>query len=58
VKRRIERLERELETGEERPTYIFRVKQADGTTIDQVQRVKGHEGKPTIIDCDEVDMLL
>jgi hypothetical protein len=58
MKRRVKRLEREIETGEEKPSYIFRVKQPDGTTIDQVQRVKGHEGKPVIIDCDEADMLL
>ncbi len=58
MKKRIERLERKLGTGEEKPNYIFRVKQSDGTTIDQEQRVKGHKSEPAIIECDEIDMLL
>jgi len=56
IKKRLLVLEEKLQREHETPIgYVFRVTDRYNTTTEHEQRIRGHRGKPVIIECDEDD---
>jgi len=59
IKKRLLVLEEKLQSIHDAPVgYVFRVTDRYNTTTEHKQRIRGHRGKPTIIECDEDDWRL